>query len=161
MKKQKMRTSTPSVSAAYMPQRPLHVGEPLPNRGTCRHYHHSHRWLRFPCCGMRFPCDLCHEEFTDGHSMKWATRMVCGFCSLEQKLGDKCASCNKKLATTAANPLGRRTRFWEGGEGCRDRNRLDKRDSHKYTNSKAKTKSNKSNRVGPKVKKDKNDSKRS
>ena len=35
-----------------------------------------HRWLRFPCCGMRFACDLCHEEGTDGHEMKWATRMV-------------------------------------------------------------------------------------
>ena len=44
----------------------------------------SCRWLRFPCCGMRFPCDLCHEEGTDGHEMVWATRMLCGFCSTEQ-----------------------------------------------------------------------------
>ena len=36
----------------------------------------SCRWLRFPCCGQRFPCDLCHEEATDGHEMKWAHRMV-------------------------------------------------------------------------------------
>jgi hypothetical protein len=33
-------------------------GQPLPEMGACRHYRHSHRWLRFPCCGQRFPCDL-------------------------------------------------------------------------------------------------------
>ena len=42
------------------------------------------RWLRFPCCGRRFPCDVCHEEETDGHDMKWAMRHACGFCSTEQ-----------------------------------------------------------------------------
>lgn len=29
----------------------LKVGEPLPAFGTCKHYRHSYRWLRFPCCG--------------------------------------------------------------------------------------------------------------
>lgn len=37
------------------------------------------RWLRFPCCGARFPCDLCHEEATDGHEMKCATPLNCTF----------------------------------------------------------------------------------
>lgn len=36
----------------------IQEGQPLPNTGTCQHYRHSHRWLRFPCCGQRFPCDL-------------------------------------------------------------------------------------------------------
>ena len=36
----------------------LQPGEPLPHAGACRHYRHSHRWLRFPCCGYRFPCAL-------------------------------------------------------------------------------------------------------
>lgn len=36
----------------------IQEGQPLPNTGTCLHYRHSHRWLRFPCCGQRFPCDL-------------------------------------------------------------------------------------------------------
>ena len=36
----------------------IQEGQPLPNAGTCQHYRHSHRWLRFPCCGQRFPCDL-------------------------------------------------------------------------------------------------------
>ncbi len=40
----------------------LKVGEPLANRGTCKHYGHSYRWLRFPCCGRAFPCDNCHNE---------------------------------------------------------------------------------------------------
>ena len=33
---------------------PLQVGQPLPGMGTCKHYRHSYRWLRFPCCGMRW-----------------------------------------------------------------------------------------------------------
>jgi len=31
---------------------------------------------------------------------------------------------------------GRHTRFWEGGEGCRDKSKLDPRDCHKYRGSK-------------------------
>lgn len=80
----------------------------------------SCRWLRFPCCGQRFACDLCHEEaVADGHDAAWATRMVCGFCSREQPLDKSCKYCGKKLATSAAQPSGRNTRFWEGGKGCR------------------------------------------
>eukprot|EP00983_Pelagomonas_calceolata_P130485 1161688-Pelagomonas_calceolata.AAC.1 len=31
--------------------------------------------------GMRYPCDLCHEELSaDGHGARWAQRMVCGEC---------------------------------------------------------------------------------
>ncbi|GMH44843.1 hypothetical protein BSKO_12795 [Bryopsis sp. KO-2023] len=142
----------PSKNQHMAFQVPLKAGEPLPNKGTCQHYRHSHRWLRFPCCGMRFPCDLCHELGTDGHEMKWAVRMVCGYCSMEQALGEKCKGCDKKLAGTGANPSGRKTRFWEGGQGCRDKNRLDRRDAKKYKNSKKKTKSNKAKRVGPKAK---------
>eukprot|EP00803_Ostreobium_quekettii_P011709 evm.model.scf_2179.4 EVM.evm.TU.scf_2179.4 scf_2179:20296-22503(-) len=129
----------------------LVVGEPLPELGTCKHYRHSHRWLRFPCCGRRFPCDLCHEELTDGHAMKWATRMVCGYCSVEQSLGEACRRCGKKLAGSAALPSGRGTQFWEGGTGCRDHRRLSKKDPRKWGNSKLKTKSNKQNRVGQKA----------
>ena len=39
----------------------LIVGKPLPNKGACRHYAHSYRWLRFPCCGRAHPCAVCHE----------------------------------------------------------------------------------------------------
>uniref|UniRef100_A0A7R9Z319 CHY-type domain-containing protein n=1 Tax=Chlamydomonas euryale TaxID=1486919 RepID=A0A7R9Z319_9CHLO len=95
------------------------LGSPLPSLGTCRHYRHSYRWLRFPCCGQRFPCDLCHEEAAD-HEAKWASRMVCGFCSLEQRVESACTGCGKKLASTGRNPSGRSTRYWEGGAGCTD-----------------------------------------
>ena len=70
--------------------------------------------------------------------MAWAKRMVCGYCSLEQGLGSACSGCGKKLASSAAQPEGRRTRFWEGGRGCRDPSKLDPRDRRKYRN-KAKT----------------------
>jgi hypothetical protein len=29
----------------------LAEGSPLPDNGACKHYRHSYRWLRFPCCG--------------------------------------------------------------------------------------------------------------
>eukprot|EP01023_Acetabularia_acetabulum_P055601 TRINITY_DN6431_c1_g2_i1.p1 TRINITY_DN6431_c1_g2~~TRINITY_DN6431_c1_g2_i1.p1 ORF type:complete len:637 (+),score=93.70 TRINITY_DN6431_c1_g2_i1:181-1911(+) len=126
----------------------LKLGEPLPATGTCKHYQHSHKWYRFPCCGQRFPCDLCHEENTDGHEMRWANRLVCGFCSMEQSLTKTCVSCNKKLATGSGNPRGRNTRFWEGGKGCRDPKRMTGKDPRKYRNSKFKTRSKKQSRVG-------------
>lgn len=133
----------------------LVVGTPLPKLGTCQHYRHSYRWLRFPCCGMRAPCDLCHELSSD-HPCRWAKSMVCGFCSLEQPVANQCLSCHKKLACAASNPLGKATRFWEGGSGCRDTKLLNKNDPHKWRG-KAKTKCMKSARVGPKMwrKKDK------
>lgn len=129
------------------------VGEPLPDFGACSHYKHSHRWLRFPCCGARFPCDLCHEESTDGHEMKWATRMVCGFCSLEQGLSDRCSTCDKRLASSARKGLsGRSTRFWEGGKGCRDPKVMDRRDRRAVKQRGAKTQSQKDKRVGQQAK---------
>lgn len=80
-----------------------------------------------------------HEELTDGHTMAWAKRMICGYCSLEQSINAKCSGCGKRLAATGAKPEDRKTRFWEGGKGCRDRRLLDPRDKHKYKNSNAKT----------------------
>ena len=137
----------------HSPQARLPIaGQPLPENGACKHYLHSYRWLRFPCCGRRFPCDLCHEEnVEDGHEAKWATRMVCGFCSVEQSVAQRCSACGKKLTTTASRPEGRNTRYWEGGKGQRDKKMLSKNDSHKFRNSKAKTHSRKSFRVGQKA----------
>lgn len=85
------------------------------------------RWLRFPCCGERYPCDLCHEEgVADGHPVAWAKRMVCGYCSVEQPCAPRCANCLRKLAATGHNPSGTHSRFWEGGKGERDPRRLDR-----------------------------------
>ena len=73
------------------------------------------RWLRFPCCGRRFACDLCHEEQTDGHEMKWAQRMVCGYCSTEQPLGEQCKHCGKRIARSARGAVGAVTTHWQVG----------------------------------------------
>jgi len=39
---------------------------------------------RFPCCGKAYPCDKCHDENEVDHEMKFANRMICGFCAKEQ-----------------------------------------------------------------------------
>ena len=62
----------------------LHAGEPLPNRGACAHYKRSYRWFRFGCCEKVYACDRCHDE-AEAHEWEWAKRMVCGWCSREQR----------------------------------------------------------------------------
>ena len=93
---------------------------------------------------------MCHNDVASDHEAVWAKRQVCGYCSKEQPLGDRCTGCDRRLASRAANPAGRNTRFWEGGQGCRDPNKLSRRDPHRYKNSKSKTRSAKAKRVGPK-----------
>lgn len=103
-------------------------GQPLPANGTCKHYKKSFRWLRFPCCGKCYPCDLCHEEQED-HEMKYATRMVCGFCSREQPYTQQpCIGC--KAAVTKS-----RSAHWEGGKGCRDKVTMSRNDEQKHRQS--------------------------
>ena len=75
----------------------LIIGKPLPQKGACRHYKHSYRWLRFPCCGRAYPCAVCHEE-SDCPAASlgvWASRMLCGKCSREMPYADTtpCAHC--------------------------------------------------------------------
>uniref|UniRef100_A0A3Q2XWI8 Si:dkey-24l11.2 n=1 Tax=Hippocampus comes TaxID=109280 RepID=A0A3Q2XWI8_HIPCM len=72
-------------TAAFYSQRDPAVqkGKPLPEKGACKHYKQSHRWLRFPCCGRAYPCDVCHDEDQD-HPMELANRMICGYCAKEQ-----------------------------------------------------------------------------
>jgi len=53
----------------------------LPNKGACRHYKFSFRWLRFACCGRAFACDHCHEENSEPHDYDKADVMICGMCS--------------------------------------------------------------------------------
>ncbi|KAL8439880.1 hypothetical protein Efla_000852 [Eimeria flavescens] len=73
------------------------VGSPLEGFGTCKHYKKSFRWLRFPCCGKAYPCDICHDK-TEDHDHEWAARMICGFCSTEQPFANgKPCSCGKAL----------------------------------------------------------------
>ncbi|CAL9697531.1 unnamed protein product [Knipowitschia caucasica] len=104
-------------------------GKPLPDKGICKHYRQSHRWLRFPCCGRVYPCDLCHDADQD-HPMELATRMICGFCAKEQSYGNgkPCVSCGGMMTRAA------RSCHWEGGQGCRSKVRMCRNDRQKYAN---------------------------
>ena len=53
--------------------------------------------FRFPCCGKTYPCDVCHDDKED-HEMKFANRMICGFCCKEQVYNLPCM-------TTSSVPL--------------------------------------------------------
>jgi len=102
-------------------------GSPLPDQGTCKHYKKSYRWLRFPCCGKVYPCDICHEEGEENdHEMKFATRMICGHCSKEQPFAkDKpCVSCKSNVTKSKSS-------HWEGGKGCRNRATMDRNENRK------------------------------
>ncbi|KAG8185484.1 hypothetical protein JTE90_019742 [Oedothorax gibbosus] len=121
-------------------------GAPLPQFGACKHYKKSNRWLRFPCCGRVYPCDLCHEEKEMDHEMKFASRMICGFCSKEQPYSkDKpCTSCASGMVAKSGT-------HWEGGKGCRNKVKMARDDKHKYAGT-SKTVSNKAQSSGKKKK---------
>ncbi len=126
----------------------LVVGKPLPNKGACKHYAHSYRWLRYPCCGRAHPCAVCHEasDCPAASLGVWANRMICGKCSREMAYSDSpCAHCGN----TFTKPGGA---HWQGGAGCRDQQKLAKTDSRKHRGASAagvkKTTSQKSQRVG-------------
>lgn len=102
------------------------AGKPLPNEGTCRHYKQSYRWMRFPCCNLAYPCDACHDENNDHHA-EWAKRMICGHCAREQPFSNApCVSCGGNMTRST-----RFSRFWEGGQGQRNRKLLSRKDPHK------------------------------
>lgn len=128
----------------------LCVGKPLPGKGACRHFKHSYRWLRFPCCGRAWPCATCHAESecpaAQAGDAVWATRLLCGKCSREHPYSDKpCDACGNSYTVPGGG-------HWQGGDGCRDQQRLVKSDSRKHKGSSAggvkKTVSAKSQRVG-------------
>ncbi|KAK2842264.1 hypothetical protein Q5P01_012464 [Channa striata] len=124
-------TKTDSTSVNYKKIRDPGVqkGKPLPEKGTCKHFKQSHRWLRFPCCGRAYPCDICHDEDQD-HPMELATRMICGHCAKEQPYGNgkPCISCGGIMTR------GTRTSHWEGGLGCRNKVKMSRNDRQKYAN---------------------------
>lgn len=119
----------PSIKTKKPPKDPaIREGCPLPEFGTCKHYKHSYRWLRFPCCGKAYPCDICHDKKED-HEMILATRMICGHCCKEQNYSGSrpCIACKQHLTKI-------RSAHWEGGTGCRDKIAMSKNDQQKYKN---------------------------
>ncbi|XP_061578626.1 uncharacterized protein si:dkey-24l11.2 [Cololabis saira] len=123
------KTGSSAVNYKTMRDPAVQKGKPLPEKGTCKHYKQSHRWLRFPCCGRAYPCDGCHDENQD-HPMELATRMICGFCAKEQPYGNgkPCVSCGNMMTR------GARTSHWEGGLGCRNKSKMNRNDRQKYAN---------------------------
>ncbi|XP_037834367.1 uncharacterized protein si:dkey-24l11.2 isoform X2 [Kryptolebias marmoratus] len=124
------KTGSSAVNYRTIRDPAVQKGKPLPDKGTCKHYKQSHRWLRFPCCGRAYPCDVCHDENQD-HPMELATRMICGFCAKEQPYnnGKPCVSCGSMMTR------GTRTSHWEGGLGCRNKAKMSRNDRQKYANS--------------------------
>lgn len=104
----------------------LHAGEPLPDRGACKHYRKSYRWFRFSCCSKVYACDKCHDE-GESHLNEWANRMICGYCSREQNYAvANCTFCGRSV-------IGRKGRgFWEGGKGTRDQKLMSRKDPRKF-----------------------------
>lgn len=124
------KTGSSAFAANYKIRDPaVQKGKPLPEKGACKHYKQSHRWLRFPCCGRAYPCDVCHDEDQD-HPMELATRMICGYCAKEQSYsnGKPCISCGSMMTR------GTRTSHWEGGLGCRNKVKMARNDRQKYAN---------------------------
>lgn len=87
---------------------------------SCSHYKQSHRLFRFDCCRKIYPCLRCHDDQED-HKSVYASSMICGFCKKQQPSDFECRYCKKALTK-------RHTNHWNGGKGCRDRSKLDKKD---------------------------------
>ncbi|KAK3904771.1 hypothetical protein C8A05DRAFT_13375 [Staphylotrichum tortipilum] len=104
----------------------LHAGERLPDRGACQHYRKSFRWFRFSCCEKVYACDKCHDG-GEGHESEWAGRMVCGWCSREQRFHpESCTFCGRSVIGKRGNG------YWEGGKGTRDQRLMRRGDKRKY-----------------------------
>jgi uncharacterized CHY-type Zn-finger protein len=97
----------------------------LQGDGTCEHYKKSRRWFRFPCCAKLFPCDICHDKQSD-HPAEWATKIVCGLCRTEQTYTSVCKTCKTDVIGS------KKSRFWEGGKGTRNRALMSRNDKQKY-----------------------------
>ncbi|OZJ07036.1 hypothetical protein BZG36_00093 [Bifiguratus adelaidae] len=116
------------------------VGQQLPHKGTCKHYGKSYRWFRFPCCSKVYPCDTCHDRAED-HEHEYAKRIICGLCSREQPYTNKACVCGNDMTKKSGGG------FWEGGQGVRDKARMNRKDPHKHKGA-SKTTSKKQSRVG-------------
>lgn len=106
----------------------ISAGTSLPDNGTCQHYRHSYRWFRFGCCGRVYPCDRCHDA-AESHVNEHADRMVCGWCSREQRFrSDDCGICGRSVIRRRKAAGG----FWEGGQGTREKRLMSRKEKRKY-----------------------------
>jgi hypothetical protein len=75
-----------------------------------------------------FPCMTCHDDNTD-HPAQRAELYACGFCGTLQKITNKnvCKKCGGNI-----NGMDSDKRFWEGGKGCRNIDKMSKNDRRKF-----------------------------
>lgn len=127
-----LRISHPSASLPLRRRKKenlgISAGTPLPNNGTCAHYRHSYRWFRFGCCGRVYACDRCHDA-AEVHVNEHADRMVCGWCSREQRFrAEECGVCGRSVIRQKRARGG----FWEGGRGTREKALMSRKEKRKY-----------------------------
>ena len=72
---------------------------------------------------------MCHDENEFDHDMKYANRMICGFCCKEQPYASEkpCSGCDSQMTKKSSS-------HWEGGKGCRDQIKMSRGDDKKYSN---------------------------
>ncbi|OQV02610.1 hypothetical protein CLAIMM_07773 isoform 2 [Cladophialophora immunda] len=129
-----LRASSAFASGALPARRPkrenlgISAGTALPDHGTCAHYRHSYRWFRFSCCQRVYPCDRCHDA-AEAHVNEHADRMVCGWCSREQRFrSEDCGLCGRSVIRRRKAAGG----FWEGGRGTREKGLMSRKEKRKY-----------------------------
>ncbi|OAP65188.1 hypothetical protein AYL99_01160 [Fonsecaea erecta] len=130
-----LRASSAFASGTLPPRRRpkkedlgISAGTPLPHNGTCAHYRHSYRWFRFSCCQRVYPCDRCHDA-AEAHVNEHADRMVCGWCSREQRFrSEDCGLCGHSVIRRRKAAGG----FWEGGRGTREKGLMSRKEKRKY-----------------------------
>eukprot|EP00931_Biecheleriopsis_adriatica_P019932 TRINITY_DN13446_c1_g2_i2.p1 TRINITY_DN13446_c1_g2~~TRINITY_DN13446_c1_g2_i2.p1 ORF type:complete len:686 (-),score=211.33 TRINITY_DN13446_c1_g2_i2:28-2085(-) len=136
-------------------QQLIKLGSALPQMGACRHFKKSYKWFRFACCGRAFPCPECHVESECPAAAlgAHANRMICGKCSMEQSYSPArpCEKCGFTMQAKGSS-------HWDGGIGTRNLATMSSKDAKKFkgglrqSESKFKTSSKKTDRVGAKAK---------
>ena len=71
---------------------------------------------------------ICHDDNTD-HPSQRSELYLCGFCGSLQKFGSKnvCKKCGGSV-----NGIDGNKRFWEGGKGCRNTEKMSRNDKKKF-----------------------------
>ncbi|RVD92890.1 zinc finger domain-containing protein, partial [Tubulinosema ratisbonensis] len=89
----------------------------------CVHYKESCRMFVFPCCKNVYSCPKCHDK-NERHKFEYAYQMICLVCNKKVSVKDVC-DCGYVH-------IKKKSVFWEGGKGKRDKITMSKKDSKKY-----------------------------
>lgn len=98
-------------------------------KSGCEHMRSSHKWYRFACCYLIFPCIKCHQNGISANENHIPSILscVCCYCHTQQTPDAiKCIECNKILVTESKG------NHWEGGKGQRNKAFLSSKDNAKF-----------------------------